>query len=1330
VVGVSASAGGLDAFKRFFTSMPPDSGLAFVLIQHLDPTHESLAAELLARCTPMPVVQVERDTRVVGNYVYVIPPNRYLEIDKGVLRLSTPPEPRGMRMPIDVFLRSLAADLHEKAIGVVLSGTGTDGTLGLKEIKAAGGMAMVQDPRTAEYDGMPRSAIATGGVDYVLPPETMPRALVEYLRHSYVQERPPLAQPISNDFTSIVALLQARVKYDFTAYKKGTLLRRIRRRMSLAHVERVPDYLQRLRKDSTEVTALFKDLLISVTSFFREPKAWQFLQQEVIPRIVAAKDPGAPVRVWVAGCATGEEAYSIAMLLIEEIQASQKRCPIQIFASDVDKDALDFARGATYPESIAASVPVQRLRRFFRQGEHSYRVNKDVREGVVFAEQNVIADPPFSRIDLISCRNLLIYLEPAIQKKIISLLHFALNPGGYLFLGSAETIAQQDDLFETISKRWRIYRRIGPTRHDKVQFPVVAAPEPGRRPELEFTPEGPDLGRLTVLVQQLLLDRYAPASVVINRKYEILHFSGRTEDYLLHPPGLPTQDLIAKAREGLQTALRAAAHRAIREDQAVTASARLKRDKVLRRVNITIEPLKGSKKTEGLLLVSFRDEPEDARPAAVAAQLQVAASADETLVRQLEQELKTTREDLQSTIEELETSNEELKAANEEVMSINEELQSTNEELETSKEELQSLNEELSTVNSQLESKVTELEGTNNDLENLLTSTNVPTIFLDRQLRIRRFTATATRLFKLIPSDIGRPLGDVAQRFEDTELLPHAAKVLDKLTPQQREIRTDEGRCYVRQVLPYRTQDNRIEGVVVTFSAAAADALQGARLYAESIVDTLHEPLLVLDGDLRVRSANRSFYEAFRTSPAETEGRPIYEVAGRQLDIAALRGLLSGTLQTRKPLQDFEIECDLPDLGRRSIILNARLLERKDDAGELVLLVMEDITGLKRSENALRESESRIRALVDTAADGIIIIDETGTILSVNRATEKLFGYSAAELMGKNVKTLMPSPYRQEHDAYLMRYLQSGEAKIIGLGREVVGLRKDETTFPMDLSVSEFQDGGARRFAGIVRDIGERKRAEEQARQHQAELAHVLRVKTMGELAGGLAHEVTQPLSAIANHLEACAEYVRSGRSDSATLLKLLQQGITEALRAGEVVNRLREFVQRGEPRPEQADLREIIKKALSLVDRQIQSREIQLHLELGRRPLPVLADRIQIEQVLVNLLQNAIDAVSKVPPARRVVRVSTRLTPERMIQVSVEDHGIGLTPAVTERLFDQFFTTKPGGLGMGLSISRSIIEAHSGRLGIAARAGGPGTTVQFTLPLSSDSGSSQANAG
>jgi two-component system, chemotaxis family, CheB/CheR fusion protein len=1188
IVGIGASAGGLEAFKQLFRGMPADSGAAFVLIQHLDPTRESLTAELVGTYTPMRVTQAKDGARIEANRIYVIPPNKYLSIRERTLQLSAPAEPRSLRMAIDFFLRSLAEDQRERAIGIILSGTGTDGTLGLKDIKAAGGMTMVQDPRTAQHDRMPRSA--SGSADHVLPTEQMAGVLLAYVRHAWDTARSvePAPEKESDALTSAVALLRDRTQFDFSAYKKGTLRRRVQRRMSLKRLDRMPEYVELLRGDPAEVTALFRDLLISVTSFFREPAGWQALQELAIRRLVAEKEAGMPLRFWVPACATGEEAYSVAIALIEEIESSGNGLRPQVFASDVDAEALEAARAGIYPEGIAADVRPDRLSRFFVKKEHSYRVSKELRETVVFAQQNLTVDPPFSRLDLVSCRNLLIYLEPALQEKVIGLLHFGLVEGGYLFLGGAESIGSQEHLFETVSRKWRIYRRIGPTRHDEIEPSPVASPLLSR--SRVHPPARPTSRRLAAVVQHLLLQRYVPACVVIDRNSEIRYLQGDTQTYLVQPSGVPTQNLVAQARSELRSKLRGLVHEAFRRNQrASITGVPMRRGGAIVRVGVSVEPLDATPEVDGLWLVAFEDDttPVD-RPASEV------ADGDETVMRQLEHELSTTKEDLQQSIE-------DLRAANEELMSANEELQASNEELETSKEELQSLNEELTTTNGQLESKMLELGETNNDLDNLLVSTNIATLFLDTGLRVRRFTPAATRLFSLLSSDIGRPISDIAQKFVDPALITDATAVLEQPSMPKREVEGQDGRRYVRQVLPYRTRENQIEGVVITFSDVAAEALDEARVYAESIVDTVREPLLVLDGDLRVRSANQSFYETFRVSKGETVGRTLYELGNRQWDLPRLRTLPRDL--SSQPLSDLEVEHEFEAIGLRTMLLSARTIDRGPDKPQLILLAIEDVTERKRAQQALLEKEAR-------------------------------------------------------------------------------------------------------------------KQLEEQVRRRQAELAHALRISTVGVLASGLAHELNQPLSAIVNGVEASAQYVRSGRADPETLLALLDDASSEALRAGDIVRHLRSFIQKGTPQPEDSDLNEIVRGVQRLMGREVQQERVTLRLDLRDQPIPIHADPIQIEQIVVNLIQNAMDALPDEPAAPREVEVRTRAV-KGMAELAVRDNGAGVPEESLERIFEPFFSTKSDGLGMGLAISRSLIEAHRGRIWAEhPDDGSAGMKVCFHLPL------------
>ncbi|ADB15876.1 MCP methyltransferase/methylesterase, CheR/CheB with PAS/PAC sensor [Pirellula staleyi DSM 6068] len=1027
VAGLVASAGGLDAFKKFFAAMPADSGIAFVLIPHLAPTHSSLMVELVARQTSMPVVEATEGMAVEANRVYIIPPNKNMTIEGGVLRLTGPVERVSWQTSIDFFLRSLADDQMEKAICIILSGTGSHGTLGLKAVKAAGGIALVQDPSTADYPGMPASAIATGLADHVLPVEQMPEVLVKDVRHFLANGGRVIAEveEAPDHLNQLLALLRARTKFDFRGYRKKMLARRLERRLGLSNFENLADFLAHLRQHPEEVKQLARDLLISVTRFFRDPEAFHYLETEVVAPLLQTKDADTPFRVWVPGCATGEEPYSIAMLLLEHQSLAQNPCRLQIFATDIDEPALEIARRGLYPDEIAADVSPERLARFFtRVDEVHWQVSKQLRETVTFAFQNLIADAPFSRMDVISCRNVLIYLEPDVQRKVLALLHFALKPGGYLFLGPSETIGRQTELFEPVSKKWRIYKRTGPLRAEDLQFPVTQSePRPALPPSTNRAPVPP---KLAELAQNSLLRRFDLACVVINRNYEVLHFAGPTEDYLVQPGGAPTQNLFAMARPGLASKLRVVIRRAIRENSPQRIN-----DAILRRagepcrVNIEAEPLHTSKQTTGLLLISFQAQRHPAGESPL--DLGARGETDEPdLLHQLERELETTRDDLQNTIEQLESANEELKGSNEEVMSMNEELQSANEELETSKEELHSYNEELSTVNNQLHDKIEEVESATNDMANLLDTTDIPTIFLDGSLRIKLFTPASSRMFRIIATDRGRSIGDIVKRFIDDDLLPEIQQLLRNLIPREKEVRAEDGRWYVRRILPYRTLDNRIDGVVITF-----------------------------------------------------------------VDITERKLTAEGVAQQ-----------------------HAKVVET--------------------SAGVLHNREAHLAAILDAAADAIITIDAKGLIQSVNAAAERMFGYAADEMIGQNVKMIMPSPYRGNHDQYLARYQQTGMKHIIGNGREVEGLRKDGSTFPVDLAVSEVNH--LHLYTGILRDISHRKQLEREV----VEIASLEQRRIGQDLHDSVSQELTA-LSMLAGDL---AETLRTDPLNASDLVERVVQGL------------------------------------------------------------------------------------------------------------------------------------------------------------------------------------------
>ncbi len=946
IVGIGASAGGFEALERLFRSVPSRPGIAFIVVQHLDPTRVSEMPALIRRWTSLKVVLAEEGDQLKPNVVYTIPPDRSLTVQGGRIRLARPTEPRGLRLPVDALFYSLAQDAAECAVGIVLSGNGADGSLGLRAIKGHGGLVIAQDPGTAEFESMPRNAIATGTVDFILPPARMMETIRGYVDHDYVRKPGNGdARSVPDYVSQVLALLHARRNVDFSGYKKGTMVRRIDRRMGIRHLSRGTDYLAALRADPDEVNALFNDLLIQVTRFFRDPASWKVLERDVLARLIEQADRENPVRVWVPGCATGEEAYSVAILLLELADRAGHRAPIQVFASDLDRNALDLARAGVFPESIAADVTSERLQRFFIGGEHRYTVNQQLRDTVVFAQQNLLVDPPFSRLDLVLCRNVLIYLEAAMQRRVINLFHFALKPGRYLFLGSSETVGPQTDLFQPVSKRSRVYRRLGSVRHDQIRLSMAGFPAalPPPAAQQAAAREDPVLAR----AREYLLERHTPATALINRRMEIVSLFGRTEDFLTQPSGPLTADLLAWVREGARTKLRVAVQSAVRKKSTV----RVRGLAIGRRSgSIVVEPLAGLGESEGLLLVMFQRE-----KAERAATRTEAKGGDQPLLRQLERELQVAREELQSNVEQLESYNEELRATNEEVLSMNEELQSTNEELETSKEELQSVNEELSAVNSQLEVKIGEMQTLNDDISNLLSSTDLPTIFLDRQFRIRRYTAGMTRIFRVIPSDLGRAVDDIVRLVDDEALLADAGDVLHRLQPIEREVLGAAGRGYLRRVLPYRTDDDRIDGVVVTYTdisdrMRADRAVRDARDFALAIVETLREPLLVLDERLTVRSANAAFHRTFHLSPAKVVGLQFFDVGEGEWNIPGLRRKLERLLPDHGQIDNFEVRREFAGAGERIVRLNARPLMF---SGQPVIIVaLEDLTHLVQADRA------------------------------------------------------------------------------------------------------------------------------------------------------------------------------------------------------------------------------------------------------------------------------------------------------------------------------------------------------------------------------------------
>jgi two-component system CheB/CheR fusion protein len=956
IVGIGASAGGLEAIEGFFSKMPSDTNIAFVIIQHLAPEHKSIMGSLLKKYTDMEVTEVKDGMKVRPNCVYLNPPNKDVSIMNGKFYLLAPIQTRATRLPINHFFRSLADCQGDKSVCIILSGTGSDGTTGLKAIKGAGGIAMAQQESQARYDNMPKSAIDTGLVDYILPVEKMPGELIKYIKHPYIESPEKISkakEKFEDHVQKTFMLIRSATGHDFSHYKKNTIHRRIERRMAVHQIDQISDYVHYLRENPVEIKTLFKDFLITVTNFFRDPKAFKAFEEKVIFPLLTTKPPQDNIRVWVPGCATGEEAYSVAILFAEAMQEMKKHFNIQIFATDIDSEAIEYARQGLYPESISSDVSSERIKQFFIKEEDSYKVRKRIREMVVFATQNMVKDPPFSKLDLVCCRNVLIYMDAMLQKKVLPLFHYTLKPGGFLFLGTSESIGNCADHFSPVDTKWKLFKRKDAFAQMGIEHPIVPLCSTETKAALASKKTSPS-GAYDIrqLAERTILQNYSPPCVLVDDKYNILYFHGETDKYLTLPKGEPDFNLLKMAREDMRYKLNTLLVKATKEKKTIVSEGlKIRHNDDFSTIDLVIRPLLEPSMMEGYVMVMFDSK----TPKTKAGPKKKKAVVDDDIeprVTVLEQELQSTKEYLQTTIEELETSNEELKSTNEELQSTNEELQSTNEELETSREELQSTNEELETVNAELQNKVDQLSDANNDLNNLISSTEIATIFLDNDICIKRFSEQTKKIFKLINTDIGRPISDIVHNLKYDDLVKDSKQVLDHLGRVEKEIESKEGLWFNMRILPYRTLENSIDGVVITFNDITRQKTselisKEAKDYAQSLLQTLRESILVLDDKFRVITANKSFYNTFKVKPAETEKKLIYELGNKQWDIPQLRTFLETILPKNTEFDDFEVVHDFPKIGRKKMLLNARRIFRDTEGTETILLAIEDVTSHK-----------------------------------------------------------------------------------------------------------------------------------------------------------------------------------------------------------------------------------------------------------------------------------------------------------------------------------------------------------------------------------------------
>jgi PAS domain S-box-containing protein len=1091
IVGIGASAGGLEAFTQLLQALPPDTGMAFVFVQHLEARHESMLSKLLSTSTEMPIAEVKQGNRAEPNHVYVIPPNADIRIAKGILQVMRRRAPKGHHLPIDHFFRTLAADQGARAIGIILSGTASDGTLGLRAIKVEGGITFAQEPDTAKFDGMPTNAITAGCVDFILPPERIAAELARISRHPYVGlsrfgEVLPALPAREDDWYRIFRLLKSASGVDFTFYKKSTLKRRIARRMAVHKIEELDAYIRHLESHREELDALYQDILIHVTSFFREPDVFRAFQTKILTKILAAKPSGEPFRMWIAGCSTGEEAYSLAICLLESLATRAASPQIQIFATDVSEDAIEKARAGIYPADALSQVSSDRLRRFFTKVDAHYQVKSTIRDLCVFARHDLTKDPPFSRLDLISCRNVLIYLEPVLQKRVLASFHYALKDSGFLLLGKSETLGGYPDLFSIAERKAKFFNKrasakasyeLGPAIYDRLMPREKRHAEQMPRFDLEKEAD------------RVIWERYAHCGLVVNNDLQILHFRGDTSPYLRPASGRAAFQLLRMVRDELVFVLRAGIHSARRTGNVRREAIPIKYNGGQRDINVEIRTIPGANAREKYFLILFEEAGRSAEPPHES--VKRTRTQDKELLR-VKTELARSKEYLQSVIQEQESTNEELKTANEEALSSMEELQSANEELETAKEELQSSNEELVTLNEQLQNRNSELALLTDDLSNVLSGLNIPIVMLDGERCIRRFTPSAEKLLHLLAGDVGRPLGELRIGLAVSDLDALISQVIDDGHDIQREVKADSGAWYSLRLCPYRTRERAIKGVLLAFIditplKQSQDATRKEENLVAAILDAAANDLLVLvmDRDGRMVRFNRACQERTGYSQDEALGRRFWEFLLPAKEAAAVKAVFED-LRNAKPVRREDYW--LTKSGQRRLIAWSSSIVKSEGLLEYVVATGIDVTERQEAKEQAREKEATVQALLESAAQAIIAHDAQGKIVLVNQSAEKMFGYSRKNLLGMIIEDLIPGARRQYRASLRAGWFSSRENREMGDGPMLNARRKDGSEFPVEVSLSHIETKDGVLHVSIISDATEKRKSENALLQYQQQL--------------------------------------------------------------------------------------------------------------------------------------------------------------------------------------------------------------------------------------------------
>jgi two-component system, chemotaxis family, CheB/CheR fusion protein len=1292
--------------------------MAFVVVQHLDPNHPSMLSELIAKATKLPVEEVKAGMTISRNHVYVIPPNAFMTVSGEVFSLTGRTKELGQHLAVNHFMSSLAETHGNRAIGVILSGTGADGTLGLESIKAEGGITFAQTPSTAQYDGMPKSAIESGCVDFVLPPNEIANELLRIQHHPYVVQEPQnesaeanAPQVAADDLTIILEELHRASGTDFSQYRPNTIHRRALRRMVILKLDSLYDYADYMKKHAEEGASLYEDILIPVTSFFRDSDAFAILQREVYPAIVKDKSNKGIIRMWTPGCSTGEETYSVAMSLLEFMGNKASSFQIQIFGTDLNEKGVQKARAGLYRESIEEEVSPERLQRFFVKVAGGYRVNKTIRDICIFARQNLVSDPPFSQMNLVACRNLLIYIQPVLQKKIIPILHYALKPTGFLLMGSSESLASYPDLFATVDKKQRIYNKKTTSYHLPFDFRQTY-----RRAELApKLPDKPSTARdlppsgIDAEADRIVLKSHAPAGVVVNTAMEIVQVRGRTTPYLELAPGKPTLNLYKVASTGLSIELKALMNAAMKSDAPVTRDGVLFDDNGQERIlNLSASPIggKGVPDTRLFLVLFERGWKQVAsHPEPVSRKGgNIAKSIRESKMQK--QELADARDDLHASIESEEALKEEFQSANEEILSANEELQSTNEELETSKEELQSANEELNTLNDELRNHNIELSLLSNDLSNLLDAIRIPIVFVGSDLSIRRFTSAATDIFRLLPSDIGRPFADIRHTLDIPDLTKIIEYTVAHLVTTEREVQDASGRWRSLEIRPYKTADNRIEGAIIALPDI--DRIKNSEQYLKQIIDNVPNPLLVLDAELNITLTNLSFCRAFGVSQAETAGQPLYRLGNEQWNIPQLKDLLEDVLPKEALVRDYVVTHKFPAIGWKTMLLSGQRIQDVAGGGKaMILLAVEDITQRRDAEEyqkQLLETHSRLAAIIDSSDDAIISKNLDGTITSWNHAASRIFGYETEEIIGHSILQIIPEHLHPE-EAEFIRRLKEGE-RIAQY--ETTRIRKDGKVIDVSLTLSPVKND-ANEMIGtskIARDISGRKTMETLVIQAD-------KLATMGRMAATIAHEVNNPLESVLNLIFLAR--TNNGTPEAAAYLLTAE---AEIARVSHIARQTLGYY-RDLGAPVELFLHEVVEEVLRVYQSKLQTRGIRVEREYDKSR-PITLRKGEVMQVFSNVISNAIDSMN-FGGLLSIKIMSVPGTADDGLQVIIQDQGAGIGAENVARVFEPFFTTKGNlGTGIGLWVAKQLAEKQSGEISLTSNtsAEAHGTCVVIFLPF------------